>query len=123
MGHYDLILEDLKGIGQELVETSEIRRVQAVCGLLDEEKLEKMKEMKERFEGDWPEFKGRVKLYEKKDPEFKVFILFTKLVRRLLMEIAIPNVRRCGSRGRAIWGCMAISHDHFYIRTSPFNLL
>jgi hypothetical protein len=95
LGHYDLIYEDLKGIGQDLVEESEIRRVQAICGLLDEEKLERMKIMKERFEGDWPEFKGRVRIFEKKDPEFKVYILSCKRGRKLLTKVAIPNVRRC----------------------------
>lgn len=72
LAHYDLIYDDLKAIEEELLEISEIRRVQAVCGLLDEEKLESMKGKKERFESDWPEFKGRMRILEKKDPVFKV---------------------------------------------------
>lgn len=80
LGHYEEMERDLRDIGDEVVEGCEIRRVEGVCGLLDGEMVESIKEMKRRFEEDWPEFKGRLRVFEKGDEEFKVCLLiFTYL--------------------------------------------
>lgn len=72
LAHYDMIYRELEALGKEALKVSEVRRVESVVGLLNEETLEKLKALHARMEEEVPELKGRVRIYAKGDPDFEV---------------------------------------------------
>lgn len=121
LGHYGMIYEELEALGKEALDVSELRRVESVVGLLDEETLRKVKALHTRMEEDVPELKGRVGIYTKGDPGFEVSHSFPSFhfLRRWSEEAYqlttlpdFPNVWCSRHRCRALRRNLALPNDN-----------
>ena len=64
LAHYDEIVQAARGLGPELFDDSEVRRVETVACVFNDEKLAELKAMLARFEAAVPEMAGRWKMVE-----------------------------------------------------------